>query len=209
MSRMYDDYLDDIGYFDIENDPECVEIVQRHGRQRPLYIFKSGHVATIVDDLDGQRYWPVKLHKGDKHGHLTVRYTDLDGKKREEYVHRVVAQNFIRNDDPSKRPNVLHWDDNPSNNRVENLRWGNQHMNWDDSVRNGTAYYITDEDRLSGLKGLMRPVIARNIESGEELYFESINDAARDLGVQQANVCKVLRGDRKQTGGWYFERADN
>lgn len=50
MSRMYNDYLDDIGYFDIENDPECIEIVPRHGRQRPLYILSRSMMlyASLV-----------------------------------------------------------------------------------------------------------------------------------------------------------------
>jgi len=31
-----------------------------------------------------------------------------------------------------------HWDDDPANNRLENLRWGTRSENRKDSVRNGT-----------------------------------------------------------------------
>lgn len=48
-------------------------------------------------------------------------------------VHRLVARAFIG---PSEL-DVLHWDDNPSNNHVSNLRYGTDKDNWWDGVRNG------------------------------------------------------------------------
>lgn len=46
----------------------------------------------------------------------------LNSKRETIYLHRVVAEAFIPN--PEGLPFVLHWDDNPANNRVENLHWG-------------------------------------------------------------------------------------
>ena len=53
-------------------------------------------------------------------------------------VHRLVAEAFIPN--PEDLPFVLHWDDNPRNNCVENLRWGTHSENMHDSIRNGTHH---------------------------------------------------------------------
>lgn len=50
-------------------------------------------------------------------------------------VHRLVAEAFIPN--PQGHPFVLHWDDDPRNNHVSNLRWGSRSDNALDSVRNG------------------------------------------------------------------------
>ena len=58
-----------------------------------------------------------------------------DGVSRSVKIHRLVAEAFIPN--PENHPHVLHWDDDPTNNRVENLRWGTQSDNMFDRVRNG------------------------------------------------------------------------
>ena len=58
-----------------------------------------------------------------------------DGKGNLMLVHRLVAMTFIPN--PNNYPMVLHWDNNPSNNSVENLYWGNNQMNMQQMVRDG------------------------------------------------------------------------
>ena len=57
----------------------------------------------------------------------------------EKYIARLVAEAFIPNLD--NLPCVLHWDDNPRNNLVENLRWGTKHENMQDRLRNGIHHY--------------------------------------------------------------------
>ena len=50
-----------------------------------------------------------------------------DGVAYPQLVHRLVAKAFIPN--PDGKPNVDHIDTDPSNNRVDNLRWVSQHEN--------------------------------------------------------------------------------
>lgn len=66
-------------------------------------------------------------------GHLRVQLYVVPGKARHFQVHRLVARAFIGESDLD----VLHWDDNPSNNHVSNLRYGTDRENWYDSARNG------------------------------------------------------------------------
>jgi hypothetical protein len=57
------------------------------------------------------------------------------GKNNSRLVHILVLEAFV-----GPRPDGaygLHWDDDPSNNRVENLRWGTPSENMYDKVRNG------------------------------------------------------------------------
>ena len=59
-----------------------------------------------------------------------------DGKHRTFEVHRLVAQAFL-GEPPTGKSLVLHWNDIPDDNRVENLRWGDDSENHWDSIRNG------------------------------------------------------------------------
>lgn len=88
---------------------------------------------------------------------------------------------------------------------LDNLTWGTQQDNWYDSVRNGTAYTPTNEDREKGSEKVRIPVKAVNLRTGNEMIFRGQSEAARELGLQQANVWKVLNGQRPATGGYYFE----
>lgn len=68
-------------------------------------------------------------------GYLKVTIRPEGGGRYTENVHRLVARAFIEN--PLNLPYVCHWDDNPENNAVENLRWGTASDNVNDAVRNG------------------------------------------------------------------------
>lgn len=48
-------------------------------------------------------------------------------------------------------------------------------------------------------------LIGKNLQTGEARKFRGQNEAGRILGIQQANIFKVLNGERRQTGGWTFE----
>lgn len=139
----------------------------------------------------------IKPSRGDDHGHLAVK---VNGKQ--QYAHRELAKAFISNN--FNDPYVRHLDDNPGNNELENLAWGTQYENHLDSKRNGTYRGITDEDRKLGVEKTRHPVIATNLRTGKELYFKSHVEAARQLGTHQANVWKVINGERRSAGGHTF-----
>lgn len=66
------------------------------------------------------------------------------------FVHRLVAQSFIRN--PESKPYVNHIDCDPSNNHVENLEWCTQAEN--------LAHMDKLGRRVNGMKGRRSPVAA-------------------------------------------------
>lgn len=82
-----------------------------------------------------------------KRGHLHV---DLwrDGVGRSFYVHRLVLQAFVGPCPPGME--ALHRNGNPTDNRVENLRWGTRSQNLHDSVRHGTHQQASKTRCLAG-----------------------------------------------------------
>lgn len=169
-------------WFYADNHPEYM--VSDKGR---IYSSKKGIILTPK--------------KGDKHGHKSY-CLNSNGHKKYEYVHRLVAKAFIPND--NNYPNVLHKDDDPDNNWASNLKWGNQKQNHEDCVANGHFKPFTDEDREKSYQKTRKPIIATKLDTGEETYFRGQCEAARILGLQQANIGKVLLGQREKTCGYSF-----
>ena len=130
-----------------------------------------------------------------------------NGKHVDKRINRLVAEAFLPN--PKHHPLVMHLDNNPGNNNVENLQWGthaenNKYM-WDCGRHPGT---LTDEGREKAYEKRRRPVIAINCKTGKNSYFKSQHDAARLLNVSQQHIWGVLNGYRRSTGGYTFKYAD-
>jgi len=115
-----------------------------------------------------------------------------DGKAVNKSVHRLVAQTFIPN--PNNLQQVNHKDNNRTNNRVENLEWCTGEYN----IQYKEKYGISAE------KAVGVPVYAINLKTQEKLWFESQMKAGRELGINNKNICDVLKGRQKTAGGYWF-----
>jgi predicted XRE-type DNA-binding protein len=154
----------------------------------------------------GRRGWHrVDTYSNDEDGHQVVDLY-IDGKRRHRYLAVLVAEAFIPN--PHNYPLVRHYDGNPYNNHVSNLRWGTYADNMRDAIRHETFHYFTEEEHEMALQELRTPVRAINIRTGVIQDFVSQAEAARILHVHQPNIRHVLSGWYKQTGGYKFEYLD-
>jgi len=104
-------------------------------------VSNIGNVRSLDREVRNPTGGGMRLRKGrllrhsyHKHGYPRVSLYD-EGIKTTVDIHRLVAEAFI--DNPDNHPFVLHNDDNPKNNSVDNLRWGNCSDNGHDAVRNG------------------------------------------------------------------------
>ncbi len=66
-----------------------------------------------------------------------VKYYKVEIQRKKYYVHRLVALAWIPN--PDNKPCVGHKDNNPLNNRVNNLYWCTQKENLEQMVRDGRS----------------------------------------------------------------------
>lgn len=93
----------------------------------------------IIFDMDKEKY---------KYSHdnsVTDKHQRIKLGKKNYYIHKLVAETFVPNDNPEINTIVRHYDDEPYNNHYTNLIWGTQHENSLDMIRNGKQVY--DETR--------------------------------------------------------------
>lgn len=128
----------------------------------------------------------------DKDGYLYVHFR-VNGKLVNRKVHRLIAQTFLPN--PNNWLQVNHKDNNPANNNVGNLEWCTGEYNIEYREKYGEAQNI--------------PVYAVNLTTQEVSRFRSQSEAERVLVASNGSVNHVLKGQYKQTHGYWFTYADS
>ena len=153
--------------------------VSTYGRiRRDALVYGGGGSLRVPKGFLKQRPLPM--------GHCQVTLS-IGNKPRTVLVHRLVAEAFL----PPPRAEqdcVLHRDDNPSNNRWDNLFWGTRLDNNKDMVgkgrqargsRMGTAKLSDDEIRS----------IRNCVKAGQKQ-----RDVAKRFGVSQSSVSLIALG---------------
>ena len=98
--RIMEEWRDIKGY-------EGLYQVSNEGEVRSLNYNHTGTIHTLNPSSNNRGYEHVNLFK--------------DGERKMKQIHRLVAEAFIEN--PDNLPHINHKDENPHNNKVENLEW--------------------------------------------------------------------------------------
>ena len=127
-----------------------------------------------------------------------------NGKGRQKYVHRLVAEAFIPN--PENKREVDHIDNDKNNNNVSNLRWVTHKENQNNEITR--AKMLEDTSKYISQKGADNP-FSRKVRmysiDGEYLRtFDCLSDAATFAGVTDGSIGKVCRGERFSSGGYVW-----
>ena len=176
------------------------EIWKSHPEYTGIEVSTLGRVRTldkVVSNGNGTRL--VKGHVLKQYdpgnGYLQVSI-QTNGNGTRKLVHRLVAQTYIQN--PDNLPQVNHLDCNRKNNNVENLEFCTASYN----------QQYRDKFGISNTELLSKPVFAINLTTLEVLHFSSQTEASRALGVNNPHVSVVIKGKRKQAGGFWFKADD-
>lgn len=141
----------------------------------------------------------------DKLGYHHVSLLDGFGKYKRFSVHRLIAFTFIPN--PQNKPQIDHIDGNPSNNRVENLRWATAKEN----VNNPNTLYKKTALMYRSNNPMSISVYGINIKTGERVDFECMEYAGEFLGIKYPKyVGFCCRGIMESYKGykWYYKEKE-
>ena len=133
----------------------------------------------------------LSVAKNNTNDYLLVRLNS-GGRQVHKLVHRLVAEAFVPN--PNNLPQVNHKDENPQNNRWDNLEWCDQLYN---------NHYGTAIERRSITRG--KPV-AQYTRDGEFVArFASAREAASSIGKSQAAITRCCLGKYAQAYGFLWK----
>ena len=128
-------------------------------------------------------------------GYMRVRLF-INGKIKEELVHRVVAKTFIPN--INNLPQINHKDENKDNNNVFNLEW------CDSKYNNNYGHRIEKSVKKQSIE-----VLQVNKNGTIENSFSSIQNAGRITNISAGHICLVCQGKRNTAGGYVWRYKNN
>lgn len=86
--------------------------------------------------------------------------------------------------------------------RVSSKKWRDENK---ERVKQYNKMY--NDNRHNNRKRFI--ILAKKQSTNEWIRFDSLSDAARQLQLHTANICKVLHGTLSQTGGYIFKKEEN
>ena len=161
--------------------------VSNLGRVKSLNYKRTGEERILKITKDRNGYYLVNLRKNNKTKMFKVHY--------------LVADNFIPN--PYNKPEIDHINTNPSDNRVENLRWATREENCNNEL---TRTHNSESKKIknNGIpwrRGKDNPYSKKIVQlslSGELIrVWDSIREAEREEGFDHRHICKCCKGKQK------------
>lgn len=152
-------------------------------RVRTQRIAKGDDRTRMVDRLmKGRVLAPVKTKSG---GYLRVSLSDGQGGVATRKIHQLVCEAFIGPSPDGQMP--LHGDGNPTNNRLDNLRYGTGRENVADAVAHGT--FVLGEDRVQAKLSALDAGYIKAL-----LPAVSMRRLARSFGISASAVAQIRDG---------------
>ena len=166
-------------------------------------VSNFGRVKSLVGTHRESRERILKPYKT-KYGYLRVRLCK-DGKVKQFYVHRLVAEAFIPN--PDNLPQVNHKNENKTDNKVENLEWctAKYNQNYGTCIKRRTEKQKVDFINRSDQS---KPVAQFTKEGILIAQYPSRNEASRQTGYAYQHISSCCNGKTKSAYGYIWKWAE-
>lgn len=172
------------------------------GYEELYQVSNLGRVRSLGNGSSNVSKERIMKPYKEKKGYLRVRLCK-NGKYKHFLIHRLVANAFIPN--PNNKPFIDHIDTNPSNNKVDNLRWVTNKENCNNPL---TINHLIENSGLKNMKGklnhLSKPILQFSIDGEFIRKWDSAADITRELGISNGNICSCCRGERYKTAYGYI-----
>ena len=166
-------------------------------------VSNKGRVRTWKD-RGKIRDVPKIMHASDDgNGYLKLMLYDDSGKRYCKKVHRLVAEAFVKNNDPKHKDTVDHKISGPEgklDNRASNLRWISRRKNIQKAYRDGMC-----DQRI---KNQRSPIIITDMFSNEEEFCHSVSEASSQLGVDYTTISHACTDNNLVKGRYKCEKID-
>lgn len=118
------------------------------------------------------------------------------GITKSKFIHQLVARAFIPN--PNNYPIINHKDENPRNNRADNLEWCTH------------SYNLSYKDLRKRVAISKRKAIRQYSKSGEFIKeWSHAREAAEQLGLNKRAIYECCKGRCKTSGGYIWKRVED
>lgn len=148
--------------------------------------YKVSTFGRVISKKTGKELKPYI-----RSGYPTVMLHISAIKRKHFPLHRLVAITFLPN--PFQFPQVNHKDQDKLNPHLNNLEWctAKYNINYGDAIYRRIVAMLDHNPEFLCM------------ETG--LIYQSQSQAARELGLDQGNISRVLSGKHKSCGGYHFQ----
>lgn len=163
-----------------------------HEEWKPVEHAKHFLVSNLGRVMNGKT-GNIFVGRPTKTGYLRVHLPMKNGKRRDAYIHRLVAEAFCYHPDGFDVVNHIDFDN--TNNCADNLEWTTQKNN---------VLYSMDADRYPKK---LKSVYVVGEKDGIRYLFHSANEAARVTNCDSKTVLRGCKTGMRSTNGFLWKKV--